>query len=62
MKAKVDPKVCQAHGVCEGLCPEVFKVVGEKSEVQVDDVPQEAEDSCRKAAGGCPTGAISIEE
>lgn len=62
MKAKVDENLCTGCGPCEDICPEVFKVEGDVAVVQVDVVPEDAEDSCREAMENCPTEAISIEE
>ena len=62
MKAKVDEDLCVGTGDCERICPAVFKVVEGVSQVQVGEVPSDAEDACRDAAGSCPTGAISVEE
>jgi len=62
MKAKVDEELCTGCGPCEEICPEVFKIEGGVSVVQVDTVPPEVEESCREAMEQCPTGAISIEE
>jgi len=62
MKVTVDPSLCAASANCVSVCPQVFKLVGEVSEVKVDVVPSEHESACRQAAEQCPTGAISIEE
>ena len=62
MKARVDRNACEAHAICEGLCPQVFKVIGETSVVQVDEVPKDAEEACREVRDNCPTGAITIED
>jgi ferredoxin len=62
MKAKVNPDLCNGMAVCEQTCPEVFEVKEGTSTVKVGDVPSEAEQSCRQAAEGCPTAAISIDE
>jgi len=61
MKAKVDKSVCIGSGNCEATCPDIFQVVGGKSEVQVDTVPAEQEDCVRDAVAGCPAGAISSD-
>ena len=53
---------CIACGLCCDTCPEVFEMGEELAEVLVDEVPEEAEDSCRLAAEECPTEAIIIEE
>lgn len=63
MKAKVDENACIGCGLCESTCPEVFKMNDDNiAEVIVDQVPAEAEASCREAEENCPTDAISLEE
>ena len=62
MRAKVDASLCAATANCVSICPEVFQLEGETSEVKVDPIPSEQEEACRKAVDACPTGAISIED
>jgi ferredoxin len=62
MRVEVDEDVCIGSMSCETTCPEVFKVLGGISQVQVDVVPEEAEDRCREAVEGCPVDAIRIVE
>jgi len=62
MRAKVNPELCAGTGLCEQTCPEVFELKDGVSTVKVDEVPSNAQDSCREAAEGCPTAAISIGE
>ncbi len=62
MKVEVDEDVCIGSMSCETTCPEVFKVVGGISQVQVEVVPPEAEERCRQAAESCPVEAIRIIE
>ena len=62
MKAKVDADLCTACELCVDTCPEVFELGDDVATVKVDDVPPEAEDTCREAAEGCPVEAIAIEE
>jgi len=62
MKVKVNPELCNGNGLCEETCPELFKVQAGLSVVRLDEVPVDVEQSCRGAADGCPTGAISIEQ
>ncbi len=62
MRAKVDASLCDASGVCQEVCPQVFTLAGDKAEVKVDEVPPEAEEGARKAALGCPQQAISLQE
>jgi ferredoxin len=60
MKVKVDEDLCIGAMSCETTCPEVFKVVGGISRVQVEVVPAEAEERCREAVANCPVEAIKI--
>lgn len=62
MKAKVDPELCTACELCVDTCPEVFEMGEDIAQVKVDEVPADAEESCRQAADECPAEAIIIEE
>lgn len=62
MKAKVDSGLCSGTGLCEDMCPEVFELQSGVSTIIADEVPPEAEKSCRDAMQACPSEAISIEE
>ena len=63
MKVKVDKDTCIGCGLCEGTCPEVFKMNAENiAEVIVDQVPAEAIANCREATESCPVDAIVLEE
>jgi ferredoxin len=61
MRARVDKDSCIGSGNCEATCPNIFKVSGGKSTVQINPVPEEEEDCFRDAVDGCPVGAISAE-
>ena len=60
MKAVVDENTCVGCELCVETCPEVFVMDGGLAKVKVDEVPAEAEGTCRDAAQGCPVDAISI--
>lgn len=60
MKAKVDADACVGCGLCPSLCPEVFKLQGDKAVVIVDVVPAAAEACSKQAADDCPVGAITV--
>ena len=62
MKFKVDQELCIGCGACEGTCPEVFKLIDDKSQVKLDPVPEEFQESALEAEDGCPVEAISHEE
>lgn len=61
MKAKVDQNLCVGSQDCVSACPQVFKMQKDKARVYVEQVPKEAEESCRLASSGCPASAITIE-
>ncbi len=60
MKVKVDADACIGCGLCEGTCPEVFKMEGDKAIVIGSAVPKTAEETCKKATEECPVTAIIL--
>jgi len=62
MKAFVDPDVCIGCSLCTQVCPEVFKMQEDKAVAYLNPVPEELQDSCKKAADECPVTAITILE
>jgi len=52
---------CIACAACEGVCPEVFRVVEDKSTVILNPVPEELKKCALAAEDGCPVEAISHE-
>lgn len=63
MKASVDKNTCIGCGLCESICPAVFKLGADgKSEVIVGEVDENLESDCRQAAENCPVSAIRIFE
>ena len=61
MKAKVDPDLCTGCELCVQTCPEVFEMEDDLAIAKVDEVPSDAEETCREAAEECPVDAIIIE-
>ena len=62
MKAFVDQETCTGCTLCEGVCPEVFKMSDGKAVAVTEPVPTEVESKCKEAAEQCPVDAIKIEE
>ncbi|MFP4461024.1 MAG: ferredoxin [Thermotogota bacterium] len=58
-KVTLDKDTCIGCGVCESLCPGVFKMVDDgKAEV----ITPETDESCAEdAASSCPVNAITVE-
>jgi ferredoxin len=62
MKPKIDRDLCIGCGLCESLCPAVFKLDDGKSHV-LEDADYKANKECvQKAIENCPVQAISWEQ
>lgn len=62
MKATLDKSGCISCGICEDLCPEVFRMADDGlAEVHQPDVPPDAEGRAVEAQDGCPTSVITVE-
>ena len=57
LMALIDANACSAHGVCEDVAPEIFRV--DESAVVIGAGPDEL---MIAAASQCPTSAIRIVE
>lgn len=63
MKARVIEDKCIGCGQCAATCDEVFEITDEGvATVITDEINDELVDNVKKAASGCPTDAIEIEE
>lgn len=64
MKARIDVGLCQGHGRCYDLAPDLFGDDAEGYGKVLDDgaVPQGKEDDARRAALNCPEHAIRLIE
>ena len=64
MKVHVDQEICQGHGRCYSLAPELFEPdeIGNGIEIGGGEVAPGHEDAARKAVLNCPERAITIEE
>ena len=63
MKARVDAGLCQGHGRCNIICPDVFGL-DEWGYAYTDDQPTSValEHAVHEAAAACPERAITVEE
>jgi ferredoxin len=62
MKVVVDMNLCQSHGECAALVPEVFEL-GEDDVLRwKDDVDEELRERVEAAVEACPMMAIRIED
>ncbi len=64
MKIRVDPDLCQGHGVCVEEAPELFALDPTTNQVRILDgsPPAELEAKLKAAARYCPTKALRIVE
>jgi ferredoxin len=63
MPVRVDDAKCQGHTLCNRVAREIFKLRPEDGHSMIEnpEVPFGLEDKVRRAAMGCPEGAIVIE-
>jgi len=63
MRLKVNPIMCEAHGMCAELLPELIRLDDWGYPIiERPEVPPELEDLARKAADACPTLALLLEK
>lgn len=59
MKVKVQDDLCIGCGACAAICDNVFELNDEGiSEVVVDSISKDNEESVKEAIESCPTDAI----
>ncbi|MDD4080817.1 MAG: ferredoxin [Eubacteriales bacterium] len=62
MKANVDQGLCIGCGLCESICPEVFRMNDDNLAEAYADVTEDLQETAEEARDSCPTDAITIEE
>lgn len=62
MRVHVDRDLCQGHGRCYSLAPQLFApdTLGDGHEIGDGDVPAELERLARLAVANCPEHAITL--
>jgi ferredoxin len=61
MKVHVDMDLCQSHGECEAVAPDVFQLGDDDVLVWKEDVPDDRRADMEAAVNACQMMAISIE-
>ena len=62
MKVDVDMNLCQSHGECAFVAPEVFELGDDDVLVWKDEVGEELRDKVEEAVEVCPMMAIRIAD
>jgi ferredoxin len=64
MRVRINPKICQGHGMCFMACPEIFQLSEEDGHAYllIKDVPIELQSRVRLAVQCCPEQAIETDE
>jgi ferredoxin len=65
MRVQIDPGLCQGHGRCYDLAPDLFGAddEGYATLLTADgQVPPDREDGARLAADNCPEAAVLVFE
>lgn len=61
LKAFVDKDKCIGCGLCESLCPDIFKIEDDGLAVAIDEELSDSDLDCAKdAEAQCPVEAISV--
>lgn len=58
-RPKINEDLCIGCGLCESICPNVFKLEEGKAKV-IDEECKNC--NCQEAAENCPANAISVEK
>jgi ferredoxin len=57
-RISIDRSLCNGHGVCEALAPDVFELADDGLAVVRTELS--ADEAVREACDSCPMGAISL--
>ncbi|HEY8466892.1 MAG TPA: ferredoxin [Solirubrobacterales bacterium] len=62
IKVHVDMNLCQSHGECEIVAPEIFELGDDDVLRWKEEIDPSLLEKAREAAEACPMTAIRIEE
>ena len=62
MKVKVDKTKCLGCGLCVSICPLVFELKNNKSQIKEKANLEKSKECIKEAAENCPVQAIKIEK
>jgi ferredoxin len=63
MKLRINPIMCDGHGMCAELLPELIRLDDWGYPIiDVAEVPAELEALARRAADACPTLAVLLDD
>ncbi|MGQ0778188.1 MAG: ferredoxin [Pseudonocardiales bacterium] len=61
MRVEVDPNICEGHGQCNAVAPQVYDLdEGGYCLIHNSDVPLELESAAEAGAMACPVYAITV--
>jgi ferredoxin len=61
MKVEVDPAVCEAHGECVSILPEVFDLDDDEVlQIREGELAEGEVASAERAVASCPMGALRL--
>lgn len=62
MRVRVDPRLCEGHGLCLQLAPEVFDLNDDETAVCVEYPHPEFFTDIKAAVAACPRQAITVAD
>ncbi|NKE61862.1 ferredoxin [Lentzea sp. PSKA42] len=61
MKVGVDPSLCEAHGECMSILPEVFDLDDEEVlQIRDGELAEDEQERAERAVASCPKGALHL--
>jgi ferredoxin len=62
VKVNVDMNLCQSHGECVTVAPDIFQLGDDDVLAWQEDVSEDRREAVEEAVNVCPMMAISIDE